>query len=86
MKISNKTYDRMKWVALIFIPAFETLILTVGKIWSIPYYLEIGATIAAIGLFLGSLLGVSSYNYYDNKGGNDDGSEEECEDSTGEDY
>ena len=57
MKISNKTYDRMKWFALIFIPAFETLILTVGKIWSIPYYLEIGATIAAIGLFLGSLLG-----------------------------
>ena len=62
--MSDKTYDRLKYVALIFIPAFEALILTVGKIWAIPYYSEIGATIAAVGVFLGALLNVSSQNYW----------------------
>lgn len=68
--MKDKTYDRLKWFALIFVPAFETLILSVGKIWSIPYYTEIGATVAAIGVFLGALLGVSCYNY--GKGDDDD--------------
>ena len=62
--MSNNTYDRLKYIALIFIPAFEALILTVGKIWAIPYYSEIGATIAAVGVFLGALLNVSSQNYW----------------------
>ena len=37
MKLSNISYDRMKWFALVFVPAFEVLILTLGKIWGIPY-------------------------------------------------
>lgn len=64
MKLSNISYDRMKWFALVFIPAFEVLILTLGKIWGIPYYSEIGASVAAVGVFLAALLGVSSKNYY----------------------
>lgn len=62
--MSNNVYDRLKWIALIFIPSLETLILALGKIWAFPYYVEIGATVAAIGVFLGGLLGVSCYNYY----------------------
>lgn len=46
IKISNTTYDRLKWFALVFIPAFEVLILTLGKIWGIPYYSEIGSEAA----------------------------------------
>ena len=64
MKLSNTTYDRLKWFALVFIPAFEVLILTLGKIWGIPYYSEIGASVAALGVFLAALLGVSSKSYY----------------------
>lgn len=64
MKLSNISYDRMKWFALVFIPAFEVLILTLGKIWGIPYYSEIGASVAALGVFLAALLGVSSKSYY----------------------
>lgn len=64
MKLSNISYDRLKWFALVFIPAFEVLILTLGKIWGIPYYSEIGASVAAVGVFLAALLGVSSKNYY----------------------
>lgn len=64
MKLSNTTYDRLKWLALVFIPAFEFLILTLGDIWDFAHYIEIGQTIAAIGVFLAALLGVSSKNYY----------------------
>lgn len=63
MRISNKTYDTLKWIAVNFIPAFEVLILALGKIWSIPYYTEIGATVAAIGVFLAAILGVSTKAY-----------------------
>lgn len=64
MRLSNTTYDRLKWFALVFIPAFEFLILTLGDIWDFAHYIEIGQTIAAIGVFLAALLGVSSKNYY----------------------
>ena len=64
MKLSNISYDRLKWFALVFIPAFEVLILTLGKIWGIPYYSEIGASVAAVGVFLAAILGASSKNYY----------------------
>lgn len=64
MKLSNKTYDRLKWIALVFIPAFEFLILTLGDIWGFAHYVEIGQTIAAFGVFLAALLGVSSKTYY----------------------
>ena len=62
--MTNTTYDRLKWVALVFCPALEVLVLTIGKIWGLPYYAEIGATIAAVGLFIAACLGVSSKNYY----------------------
>ena len=63
MKLSNKQYDIIKWVALVVIPALATLVLTVGKIWGLPYYDNIGATISAIGLFLAAIIGVSTSNY-----------------------
>lgn len=63
MKLPNRLYDILKYVAMIFIPALVVLVLTVGKIWNLPYYDNIGATISAIGVFIGSLLGLSSYNH-----------------------
>ena len=83
--MSNNTYDRLKWFALIFVPAFETFILTIGKIWAIPYYLEIGATVAAVGTFIGALLGVSSYHYYESEKGNDNDTGNNGEETEGED-
>lgn len=64
MKLSNKTYDILKWVALVVIPASATLVLTVGKIWGLPYYDNIGATISAVGLFIAAIIGVSSKDFY----------------------
>ena len=36
MLMENKTYDILKKVALIFLPALATLWLTIGKIWVCP--------------------------------------------------
>ena len=63
MKFSNGTYDKLKYVALIALPALQVFWLTIGKIWNISYTVEIGATIGAVALLLGTLLGVSTSNY-----------------------
>lgn len=63
MKLSNRTYDILKWIALAVIPAAATLVLTVGKIWGLPYYDNIGATISAVGLFIAAIIGVSSKDF-----------------------
>ena len=63
MRLSNKAYDFLKWFALVAIPASEALWLTVGKVWGFPYLTEIGATIAAFGLFIATLIGVSTKAY-----------------------
>lgn len=63
MKFTNRTYDIMKWIALVALPAIQVFWLTIGKIWNIGYTIEIGATIGAVALLLGTLLGVSTANY-----------------------
>lgn len=63
MKFTSRTYDILKYVALIALPAIQVFWLTIGKIWSIDYTVEIGATIGAVALLLGTLLGVSTRNY-----------------------
>ncbi|MBQ6501202.1 MAG: hypothetical protein IJI87_07510 [Mogibacterium sp.] len=84
--MSNKTYDRIKWFALVFIPAFEVFILTIGKIWAIPYYSEIGATVAAVGVFLAAVIDMSSKEYYRKlREEGDDDSGEDGEKTEGED-
>lgn len=67
MKFSNKTYDTLKYIALIALPAIQVFWLTIGKIWDINYTVEIGATIGAVALLLGTLLGVSTKNYLADK-------------------
>ena len=63
MKFNNKTYDILKYIALIALPALQVFWLTIGKIWNIEYTVEIGATIGAVALLLGTLLGVSNKNF-----------------------
>lgn len=65
MKISNKTYDFLKWFALVAIPAFNLFILTLGKIWELPYYVQIAATVSAVGVLIAALIGVSSKTYWE---------------------
>lgn len=61
--MNNQTYDILKRVALIVIPALATFVNAVGMVWGIPYTNEATATITAFGVFLGAALGVASKNY-----------------------
>ena len=63
MKINNSLYDVLKWIAILFLPALAILVKTVFAIWQIPLGDQISATIIAIQVFLGAILGVSSLNY-----------------------
>lgn len=63
MEMSNKIYDILKWVALIFIPALGTLYFALSTIWGLPYGEEIVGTLTAVDTFLGALLGISTYQY-----------------------
>ena len=61
--MSNRMYDILKWVALIFLPALGTLYFALASIWGLPYGQEIVGTITAIDAFLGALLGISTVQY-----------------------
>lgn len=61
--MNNQTYDILKRVALIIIPALATFVNAAGVVWGIPHTNEVTATITAFGVFLGAALGVSSKNY-----------------------
>lgn len=63
MKLSNKVYDTLKWVAQLLLPAAGTLYFALAKIWGLPFGHEIVGTITAVDAFLGVILGVSNSNY-----------------------
>ena len=65
MKMSNKIYDTLKWVAQILLPALGTLYFALAGIWGLPYGEQIIGTITAVDTFLGVILGISSKQYYD---------------------
>ena len=66
--MSNKVYDILKWIAMVFLPAIGTLYFVLAGIWGFPYGEEIVGTITAVDTFLGVVLGISTAQYNkDNK-------------------
>lgn len=63
MKMSNKTYDVLKWITNIVLPAIGTLYAALSGIWGFPYGEEIVGTILAVDTFLGVVLGISNAKY-----------------------
>lgn len=63
MKMSNKTYDILVWIAQIVLPAIGTLYAALSGIWGFPYGEQVVGTITAVDVFLGALLKISSANY-----------------------
>lgn len=74
MKLNDKVYDVLKWIALILIPAVGALYFGLARIWGFPYGEEIVGTLTLIDTFLGTLLGISTakYNREENNGKNSD--------------
>lgn len=63
MKMSNKVYDVLKWIAMVVLPAIATLYFALAGIWGWSYGEQVVGTITAIDTFLGVVLGISSAQY-----------------------
>lgn len=63
MKMNNKTYDIIKYIAQIVLPAAGTLYFALAGIWGFPYGEQIVGTITAVDTFLGVCLGISAASY-----------------------
>lgn len=63
MKLSNKVYDVLKWIAMYFLPAAGTLYFALASIWGLPYGEQVVGTITALDTFLAVLLGISTAQY-----------------------
>lgn len=63
MTMSNETYDFLKWVAQIVLPAVGTLYFALASIWGLPFGEQIVGTITAVDAFLGAILKISSDKY-----------------------
>ena len=67
MKLSNKVYDVLKWIAMYLLPALGTLYFALAGIWNFPYGEQVEGTISAVDTFLGVLLGISTAQYQKDK-------------------
>lgn len=68
MRLNDKLYDVLKWIAILLLPSLATLVAVIFKIWNLPYGNEIAQTITALATFLGAILGISSVQYKKNNG------------------
>lgn len=61
--ISGPVYDKLKFLALVIMPALATLYFTLGKLWGFPKIEEVMGSITALDTFLGVILGISTNSY-----------------------
>lgn len=63
MKLSNKAYDILKWIALVALPALTTFYGVIGATCNVPYTQQVLTIAVAADTCLGSLLGISTSKY-----------------------
>lgn len=63
MKMHNKVYDVLKYIAQYVLPALGTLYFALASIWGFPYGEQVVGTITAVDTFLGVILGLSNAQY-----------------------
>jgi Putative phage holin Dp-1 len=63
LALSSPVYDKGKFLVQILFPAISTLYFVLSGIWDLPYTEQVMGTIAAISIFLGSVLRISSNAY-----------------------
>ena len=64
--LPDKIYDALKWIVLIFVPALITFISGLGVLFCFDSTIIVGV-IGLVATFIGSLIGVSTKKYYDEK-------------------
>lgn len=62
--ISKNTYETIRWLIAIVLPALGLLIVTIDNIWHLALPAEeISLTLDAVGLFLGTVFGISKIQH-----------------------
>ena len=67
MKLPDKLYGILKWLALIAFDAVGVFYQGLANIWNLPYGAQVSSTFALISVLVGTLIGVSTYNYNKDK-------------------
>lgn len=62
--MSNKLYDILAIIGRLILPAIATLYFTLSQIWHLPLGEEICGTLAALTVFLNSVLKIKSDEYW----------------------
>ena len=63
MKLNNKVYDTLKWIAIVFLPALITFAGVVMHTLNYEHAETILTIAVAFDTFLGSILGISTMSY-----------------------
>lgn len=61
--MSNKVYDVLKWITLVFLPAATTLIGVILNTFNIECTDIVLTIMTAVTTFMGAVLGISNINY-----------------------
>lgn len=61
--LSNKVYNVLKYVALVFLPALTTLVGVTLKCFNVPCTDTVITIMSAVDTFLGTCLGISTAAY-----------------------
>ena len=63
MRLENKTYDVLKWVTMICLPALGSAYAALAPVWGWPLADEISRSTNVLTALLGTLLGISTAEY-----------------------
>lgn len=61
--LNNKTYDFIKFLTVVLLPALGTLYFALSQAWGLPSGEAVLGTMMAIQVFIGAVMGISSKKY-----------------------
>ena len=61
--MSNKVYDALKWITLVFLPALTTLVGVILNCFNVSCTDIVLTIMTAVTTFMGTVLGISNINY-----------------------
>lgn len=67
MKLSNEQYDFIKKILLPLLTGGATFVLTVGKLWGLPYAEQIAGTMTALATLISFVINSASKEYFSDK-------------------
>ena len=68
MKLNDRTYDILKWVVWIFLPALTVLVGGLGELYGWADANVYTTLLSLVTVFLGSITGLSNKNYNERLG------------------